>query len=148
MSSVVPQDVKDLSLRGEFNALTDPQIQQRITLAESCVNATVWGDREDNAVANAAAHFLVVDNRKQLTSGFGVAGPIKSVGGAGLSLSFGGSSSTSDTSKLNKDFWMQTSYGQTYWMLFSLLPLTPTAARIEEGEAIVESIEGIIVTDE
>lgn len=130
--AVTVADVKALSLRGEFDDLTDAQIQLRIDLAESLVNREVWDraaqgseDRGDDGVLYLAAHFLVVDQRSSTAA----AGPVTGEAAGGMSRQYGWASGVMPSHAML----MRTSYGQTYLMLLRSLPLTPLVTNTTGG---------------
>lgn len=125
--AVTADNVRDLSLSGEFDTLSDPQIDARILLAESFVNRSVWDTSEsggrdlgDDGVAHLAAHFIVVDKRGST----GPAGPVTAEAAGGMSRSYAAPSLPSLTDAML----MRTTYGQRFVMLRRTLPLTPRAA--------------------
>ena len=115
---VTPQDVRDLSLTGEFNAFTDPQIQPRITRAECMINVDIWNvgcaDRAELGIKNLAAHWMVVEQDGGNASG----GEVLSEAGAGLSHSFAGS-----TDEASEKLFSGTAYGQAYLAMKRVVPV-------------------------
>jgi hypothetical protein len=121
---VTPQQVRDTSLAGQFNALTDEQIAVFILEAELHLEATSWGDRYEQGLALLTAHLLALE----LAGGTG-SGSVRTViaerlGPASRTYAAGSSAEpTDDVLGLSK-----TRYGMRYKALFDKLPLTPSTA--------------------
>lgn len=79
------QDVKDLSLKGLFDTLTDSQILNALKYAECFVESTSWSKCPEEAHALLAAHYLA----EELLLGPDKPGPVSSEAAGGLSRSFG-----------------------------------------------------------
>jgi hypothetical protein len=130
--AVTVDDVRDVSLRGEFDDVTDQQITDRITLAETFVNRTVWDtaasggeDLGDFGVKFLAAHFLAVDLRGTVAA----AGPVTAEAAGGLSRSYGlGVAISFDESMLGR-----TIYGQRFLQIKRTLLLSPVATNTSGG---------------
>ena len=134
-ADVTPAVVRSLSLRSEFDSLSDTQIQTRIDLAELQTNRLVWDqaaaggvDRGDDGVTNLSAHFLKID----MGASDAHAGPVMAEAAGGMSRQYGlavrGNKVTLDESML-----LRTIYGQRYLMLRSSLLRTPLTVNTSGG---------------
>lgn len=114
--AVVAQDVRDLSLIGEFDSLTDSEINRTITRAASTVEDTQWNDLRDQGVTALTAHLLAIG----LRSSSHPRGSVSSESAGGIARSFGASPSLASDGDYGS-----TTFGVEYLRLRRLLPLTP-----------------------
>jgi hypothetical protein len=133
--AVTAQNVRSLSLSGEFDSLVDAQIEPRITLAESLVNRDVWdtsatGGRDlgDDGVAHLAAHFLALDQGATM----GAAGPVMAESAGGMSRQYGFAVRQNSVT-LDESLLLRTTYGQRFLMLRKSLPIMPLVANTSGG---------------
>lgn len=120
MATVTIESIKLLAISGEFDAVKDEAITKAIVDAEATIESSSWcPEHVCAATENLAAHLLSV----RLRGGQGVSGPITSASADGLSVSYGGATSTTTQGS----YYQSTIYGQEYLRLFALQPLTPIA---------------------
>lgn len=113
--AVQPKDVKDIALQGEFDSLKNGAIKIYLDMATRCVDATVWGDKSDDAIKLLAAHFLTLATRG------GKGGSVTSEKVGDLQINYG--QSGQDDAEL-----LSTSYGTMYLQLKKGLVITPRLA--------------------
>lgn len=110
------QDVKDLSLKGLFNDLTDAQINNALKYAQCFIEESSWWKCADEAHALLAAHYLM----EELMGLEGKAGQVTSESAGGLSRSYGQGGNKDPQSAFST-----TTYGRRFLELRSVQPFTP-----------------------
>ncbi len=128
-ATLIPADIRALSLSdpGEFECLSNPQIQAVLDDVALQVNLDVCTDLGPLICKNLTAHILVM----RMRSGTVAAGPVASESADGISRSY------STSGIINKSeahaYFSQTSYGQEYLRLLRILPATPLALNTRFG---------------
>lgn len=123
--TITPCDVQAMSLSGEFDKLSDTQIQSVIDDVALQVNVDVCGDLAELVCKNLAAHMLSMRKRK----GGGPAGPVTAQAAGGISRSYAVPSNLNE----RRAYFSQTSYGQEYMRLIRIIPASPLATNTRFG---------------
>ena len=126
-ATITPCEVQAMSLKGEFDDLSDPQIQAVIDDVALQVNLDVCKELAPLVCKNLAAHILVMRRR----TGSGAAGPVAAQAAGGVSRSY------RTSGLIDKQAWYayfsQTPYGQEYMRLIRIIPASPLATNTRFG---------------
>ncbi len=125
--TITPCEVQAMSLTGEFNDLSDPQIQAVIDDVALQVNVDVCPDLGPLVCKNLAAHMLVMRSR----TGSGAAGPVASQSAGGVSRAYRTSGLIDRQAQYA--YFSQTPYGQEYMRLIRIIPASPLALNTRFG---------------
>ena len=122
--TITPCQVRALSLTGEFDKLTDPQIQAVIDYVAKIVNLDVCGDLAEDYCKFFTAHLLTMRKRSGSKGG-----PVTAQSAGGISQSYAVPSSLSE-----RQAWlMQSPWGQEVMHLQRIIPATPLALNTRFG---------------
>lgn len=101
----------------EFDSVAEDRIQLFLDDAEAVMDSATWSNLFDAGQAYLAAHYLALATKSAVGSTAASSGAVISRSVDGVSVSYGGASSTSH----NAGYYSATAYGQRYFTMLKNL---------------------------